>query len=160
MRRLSGAACLIVSGLIAGCGIADPSRPPNLRFGEEACAQCRMIISDERFAAAVVIETGEVLKFDDIGCLIRHETDNARPVAVYWVRSFGGSGWLNAHTASFVHLTKVRSPMDYGLAALPTAQAAQELADDPAVRPLRWDDLPGFLGNPPREPASDLPKPE
>jgi copper chaperone NosL len=160
MKRLRGCAYLVSSSLLAGCGTADQSRPPNVRFGEEACAFCRMIISDERFAAAVVIKTGEALKFDDIGCLILHEASQVRPGAAYWVRSFAGHDWLNAREATFVHSTRVRSPMDHGLAALPTAQAADELSKDTSGRTLRFSELPSLLGDQPWEPASDLSKPE
>ena len=92
MKPILVLAGLIAAGLLAGCRPVDLSRPPAVRFGEEACASCRMIISDERFAAALVTATGEILKFDDIGCLIRQEADQARPEVVYWVRNFQGQG--------------------------------------------------------------------
>jgi copper chaperone NosL len=159
MKRLRGFAYLVSSSLLAGCGTADQSRPPNVRFGEEACAFCRMIISDDRFAAAVVIKTGEALKFDDIGCMILHEARQVRPGAAYWVRNFTGRDWLNAREATFVHSTKFRSPMDHGLAAMPMAQAADELSKSIDGRTLQFSELPSLLGDQPSESASDLSRP-
>jgi copper chaperone NosL len=146
------------AGFLAGCDAGKSSRPPTLRWGEEACAYCRMIISDERFAAALVTESGDALKFDDIGCLIQHETDGLRSDVTYWVCSFHGPGWLDAKNAAFVRSTSIASPMGYGVAAMPTAEAANELAAGPASRILSLPDLPRFLAGSPREAASDLPK--
>jgi hypothetical protein len=119
-----------------------------------------MIISDDRFGAAIVFETAEILKFDDIGCLIRHEAGNVRPGAVYWVRSFAGQGWLDAREATYVHSAKVKSPMNYGLAALTAPEAARELAHDASARSARFHELPRLDGNEPRQPASDRSQPE
>jgi copper chaperone NosL len=140
--------------LAAGCGPADTSRPPSVRFGEEACAFCRMIISDERFAAARVSAGGEVLKFDDLGCLLRHEATQTQPAAAYWVHDFRGQDWLNAREAIYVASGRVASPMGYGLAAVATAQAAREMATALAGRTLRFGDLAGFL----RETRGDRPQ--
>ena len=103
MRRIHVTTWLIAAGLLAGCQPVDASRPPTIRFGEEACASCRMIISDERFAAALVTAAGDALKFDDIGCLIEHEADPVRPDVACWVRDFRSREWLDARQATFVH---------------------------------------------------------
>jgi copper chaperone NosL len=116
-----------------------------------------MIISDDRFAAALVTDTGDVFKFDDIGCLIQHEAGQIRPGVTYWVCNFQGAGWLDARKATFVRLTRVASPMGYGIAALASAQAARELATGPTGRPLQFSNLPDFLAGSPAESACPLP---
>ncbi|MGC8640047.1 MAG: nitrous oxide reductase accessory protein NosL [Isosphaeraceae bacterium] len=145
MKRMLGSACLVPLMMLAGCGPVDRSRPPVVRLGQEACANCRMIIGDERFAAALTTGEGETLKFDDLGCLIQHESAGFRPTTVYWVRDFQGDGWLNARDAVFVHSRSIDSPMGFGLAACPTAQAAAEAAQEAGSRMLRFVDLWGFL---------------
>ena len=134
MRNSLGIAVLLAC---AGCG-ADPSRPPSIRYGEEACARCRMIISDDRFAAALVTSGGETLKFDDIGCLVDHEAGRQSPPGTtYWVRDSAGGDWLDARAATYVRSVTVPSPMGYGLKALPPtspeAGPALRFADLPAV---------------------------
>jgi copper chaperone NosL len=156
MKPINSLVWLVSAGWLAGCQPVDTSRPPTVRFGEEACASCRMIISDERFAAALVTATGEALKFDDIGCLFHHEAGQARPEVAYWVRNVKGQGWLKARDATFLHSTGIVSPMGFGLAAVPAGEAADELAADPISRSLRFSELPGFLADPPRETPSDL----
>ena len=156
MRRIPIRVWLIAAGLIAGCRPIDVSRPPTVRFGEEACASCRMIIGDEHFAAALVTPAGEALKFDDVGCLIEHEAGRLRPEVTYWVRDSRGGEWLNAREATFVHSPSIDSPMGFGLAAHPADRAAGE----PNARMLRFHELPGFLADRLREAESDRPKVE
>ncbi len=129
-----------LSGVLAGCRAADISRPPSLRFGDEACGYCRMIISDERFAAALVTETGEALKFDDVGCLIQNEDQSPETGACIGFATSAATDGSTPATRRFVHSTNVVSPMDYGLAALPTEEAARKLAARP--RPIGLCDSP------------------
>jgi copper chaperone NosL len=156
MRRIDIRVWLVVAGLIAGCRPDDVSRPPTVRFGEEACASCRMIIGDEHFAAALVAPTGDALKFDDIGCLVEHEAGRLRPEVAYWVRDAAGLEWLDAREARFAHSPSVVSPMGFGLAAHPADRAMS----GPNSRMLRLHELPGFLAGRLREAGSDLPKSE
>jgi copper chaperone NosL len=156
MRRIDIRVWLVAAGLIAGCRPVDIRRPPTVRFGEEACAWCRMIIGDEHFAAALVAPTGDALKFDDIGCLVEHEAGRLRPEVAYWVRDAGGRGWLDAREARFDHSPSVASPMGFGLAAHPDDRAA----DESNARMLRFHELPGFLADRQREAESDRPKSE
>jgi copper chaperone NosL len=140
--------CLVAACLLAGCGTLDPAQPPIVRFGEEACVHCRMIISDDRFAAAIVERTGDTLKFDDVGCLVEHEAMHLRPDVVYWVRGFDCQTWLLARDAAFVYSTKIVSPMNHGLAAFPDEQAAEKLASDAPRRTLRFGQIPEFASKP------------
>jgi copper chaperone NosL len=156
MKQASTMVCLGLASLVGGCGSRETSRPPNVRYGQEACAFCRMIISDDRFAAAVVTDAGEALKFDDLGCLVEHEMRQVHRGAFYWVRDFGGARWLDAREATFVYSNQITSPMNHGLAAFPDAAAAGGLVTDPASRKLRFSELSGFLGNKGRETASAL----
>jgi hypothetical protein len=50
--------------------------------------------------------------------------------------------------------------MNHGLAAFPGIPTVAEMANAPADRKLRFNDLPGFLGDQPRDTASNLSKPE
>jgi copper chaperone NosL len=156
MRRIDGRVWIVAAGLIAGCRPVDISRPPTIRFGEEACDACRMIIGDEQFAAALVTPTGDALKFDDIGCLVEHEAGRLRPDVAYWVRDAASREWLDTREARFVHSPSVASPMGFGL----TAHRAGPLLGEPTGRTLRFPELPGFLADRLREAESDRPKAE
>jgi len=62
---------LLISILPAGCQKGQGL--PKIRYGEETCDHCRMIISEDRFAAAYRLNSGLIKKFDDIGCAIQHQ---------------------------------------------------------------------------------------
>ena len=49
-------AAVLAAGLIlaSGCGRRSDTGPPELHYGQDVCAACNMIVSEERFAAAVV----------------------------------------------------------------------------------------------------------
>lgn len=142
MRRLIMVS-IVFASVLTGCRPVDTGRPPTVRFGDEACASCRMIIGDESFAAALVTRTGDALKFDDVGCLIEHESGRLRPDVNYWVRDAETRRWLDARKAMFAHSPGVASPMGFGLAAHPAGRVASE----PNGRILRLEDLPGFLAD-------------
>jgi copper chaperone NosL len=136
-------ACLCA--VAAGCSGATEDRPPTLRLGEEACDHCRMLINDERFAAALLTADGETRKFDEIGCLLDYQAANTAPVRRYWVRCYRSSQWLDAPHAFFVHSPQLHTPMGCGLAAVSTLAEARELADELHGRIVRFDELPTVI---------------
>ena len=88
-----------------------------------------MAISDERLAAATIVEDqdGErrVYRFDDIGCMLTHEAAHRaeKPIARF-VHDFAGGGWLDAETARYLSSGALPTPMLYGLAAFRTEERA------------------------------------
>lgn len=146
-------ALLIAASAMAGCQPRSMDQPPTVRFGDEACDECRMIIGDDRFAAALVTPAGDALKFDDIGCLVEHEANRLRPEVAYWVCDSQTGRWLNARKAVFEHSSSVASPMGYGLAARAAGAGL-------SGRTLRFEELPGFLTEQARMLASGEPKAE
>jgi copper chaperone NosL len=80
VTRLLWATTLSVM-LLAGCvqGSATPA-PPEIRYGQDVCADCNMIISDPRFASgyAYEIDKGRFksLAFDGIGDLVNNRKSN------------------------------------------------------------------------------------
>jgi copper chaperone NosL len=104
-----------------------------------------MIISDERFASAQVDKDGNALKFDDVGCMVLHGQGLDDPSRSCWVRDASRPGWLNARDATYVHAPGITSPMGHGLAAVVSSDAAEALAQGPAARRFRFDQLTAFV---------------
>lgn len=126
-------AMMFIAGFLAGCGEEDPMEPPHLYYGQDVCVVCHMIISDERYAAAISIEDdrGRIHKhgFDDIGCIFEYEQQNPdQPILAYFVRDARSHGWIDATRAEFVHSRDIHTPMAFGLAAFPTLPEARELS--------------------------------
>lgn len=139
MKRYSMGLILLMLLLLAACGQAalTAQTPPEILYGEDVCDHCGMIISDERFAAALVIETGpnrlEHRIFDDIGDMFGYvdELNKAQAqgleegakIVTYFVHDYHSLEWLDAREAYFVVSESVHSPMGSGMAAF--AQAAE-----------------------------------
>lgn len=131
---------LLVLGMIGGCR-AGGDQPPVIRYGEEACARCRMLINDDRFAAASLTSQGEVRKFDDIGCLMLYHSQQQEQPKRVWVRDYTQDRWLDARTAFYIQSKQIASPMGYGIAATATQQAAETLAKQWKAPPFRFEEL-------------------
>lgn len=113
---------------LANCG-KQAGGPPSIRYGKDLCDECRMIINEDRFAAAATGPSGQAAKFDSVGCLLRYR--QSRPeLEKIWVKSYGTAEWLDATAAFFVFSEQISAPMGYGLAAEATKSAAQKLADE------------------------------
>lgn len=139
---MSRAFAILVGLLAAGC---SGSGPPNVRYGQEECAHCRMIVNDERYAAAVVTPAGEARKFDEVGCLLDYLKDHTGDGDRLWVRSYRPTGWLDARVAVYVHAPKLQTPMGSGLAAVATRAEADALAGELGGKVLTFAELGEFL---------------
>ena len=122
--------------LLLGPGACDRGgkvEPPTVHYGEDVCARCNMIVSEERFATAYVADPGdgaiEPFVFDDIGCMFAHEKKNAgASVRGRWVHDAGDLRWIEAATAHFVRSPEIRSPMGSGILAWATRESADASA--------------------------------
>jgi hypothetical protein len=76
-----------------------------------------MHVGDPRFAAQLQTAAGEVLSFDDPGCLFDYlAASDTKRHAIYF-RNYQEDAWLAEPEAGFVAVTE--SPMGYGIAAVP-----------------------------------------
>ncbi len=118
---------LLILVLIAGCQPAD--RPPTIRYGEDACANCRMIINEPPYACAVETEQGELRKYDDLNCMV---LDSARiQPRRYWVHDFEKPDrWLDGTRAFYVRADNLQTPMGSRTIALATRDQAARKARD------------------------------
>lgn len=124
--------------LLAACGGAkiDPNTPPEIVYGEDVCTRCGMIISDDRFAAALVIEKAaddyEHLLFDDAGEMFAYAAEeNGQSTIISWfVHDYNSREWLDATSAWFVVADSLQTPMGFGVAAAAQELEAQALAQE------------------------------
>ncbi len=114
---------LAMTSLMSGCGTTE-IRPVDI-FPEDNCAQCRMAVSDERFASEIIDEQGEVMKFDDFGCLLRYRTKHADlKIAAIFLKDFDTKNWTPYEHASIVE-TSIETPMGSGKVAFADAEKAK-----------------------------------
>lgn len=134
MKTLARIAFVSIAGALASCGQDDAQGPPTVRLGDSLCAQCNMIISNERWATATIIDGprgGEPRLFDDFNCQVNFEA--ARPdlvVLARWSHDYRGSGWLRTEEARFLMSPALRTPMGSQVAAFASPAEAQVARSD------------------------------
>ena len=115
-----------------------PVTPQPVAWDRETCAECRMLISDHRYAAQIQTADGRVLNFDDPSCLMNYALREHPNVHAVYFHDSASERWLSAQQAAF--LQNAATPMGHGLAAVaagtPNAitypQAVQKLKDQNA----------------------------
>jgi len=138
----------VAAGLaLPGCSGSSPDQPPKIRYGEDMCDECKMLISEARFAAAYVTENGETRRFDDVGGMFVYHQKHPEPVARYWVHDYNSGAWIRADRATFVQSPEIQTPMGYGVVALASRAEAESLAQAKGGKILSLQDL---LANPPQ----------
>lgn len=104
-------------------------QPPEIAYGYDICDNCGMLISEARFACASLLTKGGYRKFDDLGCLAVYHMDHPNEqAAAYFVHDYHSERWTRGESATYVHSTKIASPMGHGLAAFSTREAAEGFA--------------------------------
>ena len=126
--RLAAAVAL---ALAAACA-PGPPRPADLDPRHEACATCRMAVSERRFASQVVAP-GEVPRFfDDLGCLATFlKSGRAPAAAAAFVADHRTHAWVPAERAVYTRVPSLATPMGSHLLAHADA-ASRDL--DPLAR--------------------------
>jgi copper chaperone NosL len=128
----------------------DPLSPPDIGYGQDVCDRCGMIISDERFAAAMIVRTPsgtQARKFDDVGEMLAYGAENPQfEVVRRYVHDYVSLEWIMADSATFVRSSGLATPMGYGLVAFADASAADALAREIDGQVLTFDALRTALG--------------
>ena len=126
--------------LLAGC----TPEPQPIRYGEAACAHCKMQLSNERFGAELVTQTGKIYVFDAVECLAAFHLDHDDlDTHSLWVTDFADPPrLLRADRARFLHSPTLRSPMAVNVAAFSADTPGDSLVNAFGGDLLDW---PGVL---------------
>lgn len=128
---------IFLTVFLAACTSGE-IKPVPIEVGD-MCSFCKMAISEKQFAAEIIAEDEQVLKFDDIGCLLRHRQaagNQLKPAAIF-VTDHDSRQWLKAEDAFFVKSKTFKTPMGSGIVAFAdNAKAGNEgLRFDALVAP-------------------------
>lgn len=131
--------------LLPGCGDQDNAGPPEIRYGDSICAHCGMIISDERFATATVVEgeRGDMpMIFDDFSCQLDYETGHPHlTIVTRWSHDHASSQWIPTADLWFVYAKGLITPMASHTAAFSTKPEAEAFAEPIDGQVLSFDEL-------------------
>jgi copper chaperone NosL len=131
--------CLLL--VAAGCGNRLP-QPVEIE-ASDICAQCKMAISEKRYAAELADRDGNVIKFDNLDCMIRYASGHGLKdeAAAWFVMDSEGKDWLDARQAFLVKSASIPGPMGSGVLAVKDRAAADGLAKRFSGQVLRFEDL-------------------
>lgn len=139
----------------AACARSAPA-PAAVDTRNDVCQNCRMAVSDARFAAQLVAPGEEPKFFDDIGCLASylrsHPGDSGRSTA--YVADHRTKAWVPAAHAVFVSVPRVETPMGSHLIAHADAASRGADADAAGGAPATATEVFGPAG----PPAAGLPR--
>jgi nitrous oxide reductase accessory protein NosL len=129
--------------LVNGCGETDPDALPEIRLGDSVCIECGMIVSDDRFGTATVIEGdrgSEPLIFDDYNCQkifeFKHPDLN---VIRRWSRDYETLAWFRTGEGWLVSSRQIRTPMASDVAGFDSIERAQEFAESVSGEVITYD---------------------
>ncbi|HSG31690.1 MAG TPA: nitrous oxide reductase accessory protein NosL [Thermodesulfobacteriota bacterium] len=115
---------------VLSCSKESELLPVEIKYGQDLCAACSMIISEKQYSAQYILSDGSIKKFDDIGCMIEHlkqEKNERGNISAVFVRDYIHKNWINTDIAHFVHSNKIITPMGHGIAAFGTKEDAKNI---------------------------------
>lgn len=122
--RLCVFACAVK---LFGCGSSE-IKPVDI-YPEDMCSQCRMAISQQAFAAEIITQADEVLKFDELGCLEKFREKTAElEIAAVFVKDYETKAWLPFERSVIVQ-TSLQTPMGSGKIAFADSIQAREFLE-------------------------------
>lgn len=142
-KNLSNIIWLIVLAVsfLDGCS----QEPQKVRYGEDQCAHCKMVITDTRFATEIVTSKSKAIKFDAIECMAAYLHDHPEineNTAALWISNFAEPGsWIDQKKAIFIQSEEVQSPMGKSLLALKTDEQVEEHLDQFPGKKITWEQI-------------------
>lgn len=117
------------------------SGPEPIAWGREACAECRMHLSQPGFAGELRGRDGTLTKYDDVGCLLRAMLKTHGEMPEAWVEDHEGGGFVPLLAAHLVRAESAGTPMGYGLVAFADEAAARAFAAARGGEGVRLEDV-------------------
>lgn len=135
---------------ITGALISCDAKPQPIRYGQDECSDCGMIISDRRFGAEIITRKGKVYKFDDVGCMHAFVERKAVPrdeVKSSLVSDFNrANSFIMLDQAEFLKSDSLKSPMRSDCAAFTTTEELKKVQSElGGGRQGRWSELANSL---------------
>ncbi len=134
MRVAHAATAFVACVALGACSPPPLEGPPEVRLGRVECAECGMLISEDKCSSALLIDRDgrrEHLNYDDLGCMLDDERDGLDGAAVVgrFARDYGTRAWVRADIATFLFIEdqSLHTPMGSGMVAF-AARADAEAA--------------------------------
>ena len=123
--------------------ISCSTEPQTIAYNEDQCAECKMMISDQRYGAELVTKKGKVYKYDAAECMISALRKNEyTDYAHILVTDFTNPAQLIDAKSSTFLVSKLRpSPMGANLSAYSTENKIENLFISEDHEIFTWDQI-------------------
>ncbi|CUU00622.1 copper chaperone NosL [Armatimonadetes bacterium GBS] len=129
-------------GVLAFSGCGSSENLPRIRYGEDACANCRMIINEPQFGCAIETPDGEFRKYDDFNCMFLDvEREKLTPKRYFVPNYHKPDEWLDGTQAFYVRADDLQTPMGSRVLAVPSREAAEQEAQRLKGKVLTFDEV-------------------
>lgn len=130
--------CIVL--MFSSCNSQQPSP---ISINKDDCDNCKMSITDAKFACETITSKGRVYKFDDIECMQNFMKDNATyKYQSILVSDFNNSTNLfNADKGAFLKSETFKSPMGGNIAAFINIGEANEFSKKLNTTVVNWDQI-------------------
>lgn len=137
----------VLAILLLGCGSEESL--PRVRYGEDSCVNCRMIINDPQYGCVVETADGEFRKYDDFNCMFLDLDREKLTSKRYFVPNYAKPDeWLDGTQAYYVRADDLQTPMGSRVLALPSQEQAEAEAKRLNGKVLRFEEVrKELLGN-------------
>lgn len=121
---------LILAASVLAIMSCQKSGPKDFALGKDQCDNCRMTITEQKYATQLITEKGRAYKFDDIMCMNMYESSNPDKAsnAKTYVIDFPSGQFLEKAKATFIKGGSIKSPMGGNTQAFKDKAAAQKAA--------------------------------
>lgn len=139
----------ILSGLIALSAllivlVSCSMEPEPIKYGNDLCGLCKMVVSDSRYGAEIVTAKGKKLKFDSVECMVHYLNADVQEsdIAGTYVTDYNHPEQLiDAKNAHYLISEELPSPMGENLTAVSTKADGIQLAKKYPGEVYTWEQL-------------------
>lgn len=123
---------LLITGSLLALASCAKNGPQEIAVGKDQCENCKMNITEPKYATQLVTAKGKVYKFDDLKCMQDYATSNteASKDAKTYVADFPSGQFFDSSTATFISGGTIKSPMGGNTQAYKDKAAAQKAATE------------------------------
>lgn len=118
--------------VLAACS-EQTYEPREINSETDVCSICNMSVTHVDYAAQIVLKNGDHVVFDDLGCLMDYLIEyGEEEVGAGYIRDTESTDWLNIKEATYIYSKDYWTPMNYGVLAFKSQEAADHyLAQQP-----------------------------
>ena len=142
MRKILVVYLLAIFTVFSTAACTPKERP--IKRGE-ACAHCKMPVSDLKFAAELVTKKGKIFVFDDLICAIKYiqttQVDKSNIHNIFATNFYNENQLLNVNKAFFLKSESFRSPMNGNIGTFTSDADLQKAAKQFKGNNTTWNEL-------------------